>query len=69
MSVYDAYQTFFTEYPDVVDIEQMCEMLGGIGKKSAYKLLKNGMIKSLRIGKKYRIPKKYIIEYLGVLEE
>lgn len=68
MSVYDAYQTFFTAYPDVVDIDQMCEMLGGIGKKTGYKLLKSGKIKSLRVGKKYRIPKKHILEYLGILD-
>ena len=25
-----AYKLLFTEYPDVVNVEQMCEMLGGI---------------------------------------
>jgi len=69
MKIHNAYQTFFTTYPDVVDIDQMCKMLGGIGKKAGYKLLKNGEIKCLRVGKKYRIPKKHILEYLGVLDE
>ena len=26
----------FEEYPDVVSVEQMCVMLGGIGKRTAY---------------------------------
>ena len=30
-----AYKLLFTEYPDVVNVEQMCEMLGGICDKTA----------------------------------
>ena len=29
-----AYKLLFTEYPDVVNVEQMCEMLGGICDKT-----------------------------------
>jgi len=42
-----AYKLLFTEYPDVVNVEQMCEMLGGICDKTAYRLLKSGKIKIL----------------------
>lgn len=28
-----AYKLLFTDYPDVVNVEQMCEMLGGIAIK------------------------------------
>lgn len=42
-----AYKLLFTEYPDVVNVEQMCEMLGGICDKTAYRLLKSGKIKAL----------------------
>ena len=41
-----AYKLLFTDYPDVVNVEQMCEMLGGICDKTAYRLLKSGEIKS-----------------------
>ena len=41
-----AYKMLFTDYPDVVNVEQMCEMLGGICDKTAYRLLKSGKIKS-----------------------
>ncbi|MBQ7873632.1 MAG: helix-turn-helix domain-containing protein [Oscillospiraceae bacterium] len=54
----------FESYPDLVNIEQMCEMLGNISKKSGYKLLKEKKIKSIIIAKRYKIPKIYILEYL-----
>lgn len=54
----------FTEYPDVVTVKQMCIMLGGISKKTAYKLLEDGEIRCLRIGKSFKIPKVCIVEYL-----
>lgn len=53
----------FTSYPDIVDITQMRKMLGGIGVTLAYKLLKERKIKSIKIGREYKIPKSYISEY------
>lgn len=58
------YSLMFTTYPDIVDITQMRKMLGGIGVTRAYKLLKERKIKSLKIGREYKIPKSCIIEYL-----
>lgn len=54
----------FEKYPDVVAVDDLCEMLGGISKKMAYKLLGNQEIKSIRIGREYRIPKPFVIDYL-----
>lgn len=54
----------FAEYPDVVTVKQLCTMLGGIGVKTAYKCLHDGEIKSFKVGKGFRIPKKNVIEYL-----
>ena len=54
----------FADYPDVVNVEQMCSMRGGIGKKTAYDLLRNGDIRSIKLGKSFKIPKVCIIEYL-----
>lgn len=53
----------FNNYPDVVNIEQLTEMLD-IGRNTAYKLIKSKQIKSVTIGKMHKIPKPYIIEYL-----
>ena len=59
----------FRDYPDVVTVEQMCEMLGGISTKTGYRLLKSGAIKSFVVGRRYRIPKLYIFEYLELVEK
>ena len=37
-----AYKLLFADYPDVVNVEQMREMLGGICDKTAYRLLRSG---------------------------
>ena len=56
----------FRNYPDVVDVEQLCVMLGNISKKTAYRLLKSGEIQSVVVGHAYRIPKICILNYLGL---
>ena len=63
------YSLMFTSYPDIVDITQMRKMLGGIGVTLAYKLVKERKIKSINIGREYKIPKSYIIEYLLDIKE
>ena len=55
--------TMLNKYPDVLNVKQLCEVLG-IGKNTAYKLLKNREIKALRIGAVYKIPKREVINYL-----
>lgn len=50
-------------YNDVLLIDDIMNILK-IGRNSAYKLISSGVIKSLRIGRKIRIPKVYLIDYL-----
>ena len=54
----------FSEYPDVITVEQIMEMLH-IGKNAAYSLLKSGEIRTIRIGRRYIIPKQSIITYIS----
>ncbi len=54
----------FKDYPDVLNVAQVCEMLR-IGKNSVYKLLSSGEIKSRKIGRKYIIPKVCVIDYIN----
>ncbi|MEK0314523.1 helix-turn-helix domain-containing protein [Cohnella sp. 56] len=60
----DPYLLLFQSMPDVVTVEQMCMMLGGISTKTGRKLLQSGRIAHFRIGRFYRIPKLSIINYL-----
>ena len=57
------YQVMFTNYPDVVNIAQLKNMLG-IGLTLAYRLVKQNTIKSIKIGREYKIPKRNVISYL-----
>lgn len=57
----------FSEYPDIVTIEQLSTMLR-ISKKTAYKLIKEKKIRSFIIGRSYVIPKIYILEFLKSVE-
>ncbi|MFR1179027.1 MAG: helix-turn-helix domain-containing protein [Acutalibacteraceae bacterium] len=53
----------FVNYPDVVSINELMTMFN-IGKKTAYSLLHTREIKSIKVGRQYRLPKRFIIEYL-----
>jgi len=56
-------ESMFADYPDIVGIRQLMEMLQ-IGQVLAYKLIKNGDIKSRKVGREYKIPKQNIVEYI-----
>lgn len=64
----DNYRLMFTAYPDVVNVDQMRTMLGGIGVTLAYRLLKEKMIHSIKIGREYKIPKNNVITYVMAKE-
>ena len=54
----------FKEYKDILSICDLCKALN-IGKNSAYKLVKDGTIKSIRIGSVYKISREALIEYIS----
>lgn len=54
----------FSKYPDIVNIKQLRQMLGGIGVTLSYRLLKQEKIKAKKVGRDYRIPKINVINYL-----
>lgn len=51
------------DYPDVLTPEQVAEALG-ISRKSVYRLLRERTIGSKRIGTKYLISKRCLVDYL-----
>lgn len=59
----ERYLTMFKDYPDVVTVEHLQEMLG-ICRKNAYLLVKQNKIHSARVGRSYKIPKLCVVEYL-----
>lgn len=63
MIVIDKIKTMFAEYPDIVSVEDLMEMLG-VGKNTAYKLINEKKIKSVNIGRIHKIPKYCVIDYI-----
>lgn len=52
-----------SEYSDVLTVSDLMKILK-IGKNTAYRLLKENTIRSHKIGRSYRIPKKYVTDFL-----
>ena len=61
----DAYKLMLKDYPDVMSIEQMCEILS-ISTKTGYRILREGKICCLKVGRAYRIPKAHIFTFLCI---
>lgn len=57
------YNSIFQEFPDVVSVEDVAKMLG-IGRNKAYELVHCKAIKSIRVGRKIKVPKINVIEFL-----
>jgi len=53
----------FEHYKDVVNIRDLAEMLG-VGRNTAYELIKNGDIRAIKVKTQIRIPKEAVIDYL-----
>lgn len=65
ISQIDAYKLTLKDYPDVMSIEQMCEILR-ISTKTGYRILREGKVCSIRVGRAYRIPKAHLFTYLCI---
>ena len=62
-TIKENYELMFTEYPDIVNVPQLKEMLD-IGVNLAYELVRKNKIPSLKVGREYKIPKRNVIAYL-----
>lgn len=63
-----SYNLFFKEYPDVLTTKELQNILG-ISDKTVFSLLHSGQIKSIKVGKNFRIPKIYLLQYLGLVSD
>ena len=61
----ELYRIVFKEYPDVLDVKQVSKLLG-VSTKTVYKLLKDGSLSSLKIGREFRVPKVMLMQYMKV---
>ena len=54
----------FEELPLTLRVEDLMPILG-IGRNTAYELVRSGKVRSIRIGRQLRIPKDALVEYLS----
>ncbi len=54
----------FDDYSDVLTVTDLCDALC-IGKNTAYELLKLDVIKNIKVGRKYLIPKVCLIDFVN----
>ena len=65
MSTQEVYRTVFKDYPDVLDVKQVSKLLG-VSTKTVYRLVHEGELASLKIGREFRIPKVNVMKYAKV---
>lgn len=63
MSQLGKSRKYFSDYPDVVSVGEVCTMLR-LGRNSVYSLLQSGKLQSVRIGSRYIIPAKWVADFL-----
>ena len=61
------YRTF-DDLPLTLRVEDLMPILG-VGRNTAYELVRSGQIRSIRVGRQLRIPKPFLIEYLTARQE
>jgi len=65
ISTQEIYKAVFKDYPDVLDVKQVSQLLS-VSTKTVYRLLRNGDLDSLKIGREFRIPKVNVMRYVKV---
>ena len=55
--------THYDQLPLILSVDELAKILG-IGKNTAYDLIRCGRIRSVRIGHKIRIPKDSLLDFL-----
>lgn len=63
MSFGEVYDRVLREYPDILTVEEMSQVLG-ISTKTGYRLIRENKIEHLKVGRSYRIPKAHLLAYL-----
>lgn len=58
------YTKMLKDYPDVLNVYQMCKALGGISTKTGYKLIREKKIESIKVGREYKIAKINLIDFI-----
>jgi len=61
----EIYRAVFKDYPDVLDVKQVSQLLR-VSTKTVYRLLRSGMLESLKVGREFRVPKVNVMKYVKI---
>lgn len=56
--------TSFEALPLTLRVEELMPILG-VGRNTAYELVRSGRIRSIRVGRQLRVPKDAVLEFLS----
>ena len=65
MDFKEVYQTVLKGYPEIMSVEETSAALG-VSTKTVYKMLKNGTIPNMKVGRSYRVPKVHLLSFLKI---
>ncbi len=63
------YYKIFKNYPEIITVKEMREMLGGITKYAAFKLIDDGKVECKKIARICRISKNSVIKYMKSIDK
>jgi excisionase family DNA binding protein len=63
----DMNRNIFKEYPDILNVKQVSVLLG-VSTKTVYKLLREGALASLKVGREFKIPKVNVLKYVKIFD-
>ena len=66
LSAEAVYRSVLREYPDVLSVPQVSTVLG-VSTKTVYRLLNDGALASLKVGREFKVPKVFVLQYIKVL--
>jgi excisionase family DNA binding protein len=55
----------YKDYPEIMSVEETSAALG-VSTKTVYKMLKNGTIQNMKVGRSYRVPKVHLLSFLKI---
>ena len=59
----ELYQMMFPEYPDIVTVHQLREMLG-ISRQLAYDLINAGELQAIKLVNSFQLPKVSVLNFV-----
>ena len=66
MQLENIYQIVFSEYPDVLNVKQVSHVLG-VSARTVYKIIGDGSLPHLKVGREFRVPKYFLLQYLNLI--